>query len=160
MKWLGKRAWEGHKEEASAPCQIDCAAAGSRQKQLRSNPEVDCSIDGPIALSVGASQIPQAEWRYPQARLDRIVLQLGIVTGSAATATGGDREKAIKVRNAAMERAKTTLGRVRFHYCSASRDADKTPELAKLDFQPRRMPGKTEKKPATNQAATPATAKA
>lgn len=87
-------------------------------------------------------------------------MQLGIVTGSAATATGGDREKAIKVRNAAMERAKTTLGRVRFHYCSASRDADKTPELAKLDFQPRRMPGKTEKKPATNQAATPATAKA
>src|SRR5438045_3455345 len=35
-------------------------------------------------------------------------------------------------------------------YCSASRDADETPELAKLDFQPRRMPGKAEKKPVAN----------
>ena len=72
--------------------------------------------------------------------------------------SGGESEKATKLRNAAMETAKTTLGRVRFHYCSASRDLDKTPELAKLDFQPRRMPGKSEKKSATNEAATPATA--
>jgi hypothetical protein len=63
------------------------------------------------------------------------------------TASGGIAKKAIKVRDAALETAKTTLARVRFHYCSASRDADKTPELAKLDFQPRRMPGKAEKKP-------------
>jgi len=101
------------------------------------------------ALSVGAGQIPQIEWRYPQPRLDRIILQLGIVTDHAVTATGGDREKALKVRNAALEMAKTTLARVRFYYCSASRDADKTPELAKLDFQPRRMPGKAEKKSST-----------
>ena len=30
------------------------------------------------ALAVTATQIPQAAWRYPQARLDRIQLQLGI----------------------------------------------------------------------------------
>jgi hypothetical protein len=111
-----------------------------------------------IAISVGATEIPQAEWRYTQGRLDRIILQLGIVTDHAESASGGDREKATKLRNAAMETAKKTLARVRFYYCSASRDVDQTPELAKLDFQPRRLPGKVEKKPATNQAATPATA--
>src|SRR5712691_2995445 len=75
-------------------------------------------------------------------------LQLGIVKGNAPTATGGDRQKAIELRNAALEMASTTLLRVRFYYCSASRDADKTPELAKIEFQPRRDPGTVEKKPA------------
>ena len=100
------------------------------------------------ALAVGADEISQAEWRYPQARLDRITLQLGIVTGNAATATGGDRQKATDLRDTALEIARTTLLRVRFYYSSASRDADKTPELAKIEFQPRREPGTVEKKPA------------
>ncbi|MBS0660983.1 MAG: hypothetical protein JSR82_22410 [Verrucomicrobia bacterium] len=34
--------------------------------------------------------------------------------------------------------AQTTLHRVRFFYCSASRDADQTPELARIGYQPRR----------------------
>jgi hypothetical protein len=80
------------------------------------------------------------------------------MTDNAAIASGGNGEKAPKLRDAAMETATKTLARVRHYYCCASRDVDQTPELAKLDFQPRRMPGKVEKKPATNQAATPATA--
>jgi len=89
-------------------------------------------------------------------------LQLGIVTGNAVAASGGDREKATKLRDAALDTARTTLARARFHYCSASRDADKTPELAKLDFQQRRMPGKADKKANETKtdlpAATPAIA--
>jgi hypothetical protein len=33
---------------------------------------------------------------------------------------------------------KITLARVRFYYCCASPDTDETPELARIDFQPRR----------------------
>ena len=35
----------------------------------------------------------------------------------------------------------TTLLRIRFHYCSATRDADATPELNRIGYQPRRDPG-------------------
>lgn len=98
------------------------------------------------AAAVGADQIPQAAFRYPKARLDRINLQLGIVGGNATKATGSDRRKATDLRDTALEIAKTTLLRVRFFYCSASRDADQTPELAKLEFQPRRDRGTVEKK--------------
>ena len=109
------------------------------------------------ASQVGATQIPQAEWRYPQARLDRIALQLGIVTGNAVTASGGTQQEMVDLRDAALTMAATTLSRVRFYYCSASRDADKTPELAKLDYQPRRPYGSVKKK-AAPAAATPSAA--
>jgi hypothetical protein len=90
------------------------------------------------ALKVGAGEIADAAWRYPQARLDRIKLQLDLVKANAPTASGGDRLDATKQRDAALDTAGTTLSRVRFYYCSASRDADRTPELAKIEFQPRR----------------------
>lgn len=105
------------------------------------------------ALGVTATQIPQAAWRYPQARLDRIQLQLGIATGNAPTASGGTQQEKIDLRDAALTMAATTLLRVRFYYCSASRDADKTPELAKLEYQPRRPYGSVERKAPANPSA-------
>jgi hypothetical protein len=59
----------------------------------------------------------------------------------AGAATGGDRQIATKLRNEALEAARETLAQVRFYYCSASRDTDRTPELATIGFQPRREPG-------------------
>jgi len=94
-----------------------------------------------LALKVGAEEVPNAAHRYPAARLTRIQTQLGIAEVDQATATGGDRQLATKLRDAALETASTTALRTRFYYCSASRDADQTPELARINFQPRRDPG-------------------
>ena len=38
----------------------------------------------------------------------------------------------------ALALAEMTLLRVRFFYCSATRDGDQTPELARIEYQPRR----------------------
>lgn len=90
------------------------------------------------ALKVGQNEIADATQRYPQARLDRMKTQLDLVKANAPTASGSTRQSATNLRDAALETARTTLSRVRFYYCSASRDADRTPELAKIEFQPRR----------------------
>ena len=81
--------------------------------------------------------VPEA-WRYPAVRLARIVAQLGIVESQQDAATGGSRQTANAVRDAAQDLAATTLSRVRFWYCCATRDADRTPELARIEYQPRR----------------------
>jgi hypothetical protein len=93
------------------------------------------------AVKVAEEDLVKAEWRYPDVRLQRIKAQLEIIEERAGVATGGDRQSATKARNAAFDLAETTLLRVRFWYCCATRDADKTPELAKIEFQPRREYG-------------------
>lgn len=93
-----------------------------------------------LALSITAEEVPDPKHRYPAARLARIETQLGIIEADQATATGGDRQKATRLRNLALETAATTLARVRFYYCCASRDADQTPELARIGFTPRHDP--------------------
>ena len=90
------------------------------------------------AVEVDAEGLVKAEWRYPAARLARINAQLAIIDGVEADATGATRQGATKSRNAAQDLGETTLLRVRFYYCSATRDADQTPELARIEFQPRR----------------------
>lgn len=112
---------------------------------------------GRQALKVGAKEVSNAAWRYPQARLDRIKAQLDTIDANAGTASGADRQTAIAQRDAALETAGTTLLRVRFHYCSASRDADKTPELAKIEYQPKRDYGTVQeaKKAGAGGAAAP-----
>ena len=63
--------------------------------------------------------------------------------------TGGNRQAANKSRDTAFDLAETTLLRVRFWYYCATRGADKTPELAKIEYQPRREHGTaTNDKPA------------
>jgi hypothetical protein len=80
-------------------------------------------------------------WQYPEVRLARIKAQLAIIEDKEDEATGGDRQAATRTRNTAYDLAETTLLRVRFWYCCATRDADKSPELAKIEYQPRREYG-------------------
>ena len=85
--------------------------------------------------------ITNAAYRYPTALLDLITAQLVIVNANQPTATGGTAETATNLRNIALELLRTANDRVRFFYCSASDDEDKTTELAKIGMQPRRDAG-------------------
>ena len=93
------------------------------------------------AVKVDSENLAKAEWRYPAVRLARIVAQLGIIEDEASEATGAGRQGATKARNEAQALGETTLLRVRFFYCSATRDADQSPELARIEYQPRREYG-------------------
>jgi hypothetical protein len=97
-----------------------------------------------LAASVTAAQAGNAAWLYTAERKARIATQLAIITGAEDLASGAGREMATHVRDTALETARTTLLRVRFYYCCASRDADKTPELARIGYQPRRDPGEVD----------------
>ena len=90
------------------------------------------------AVKVDSENLAKAEWRYPAVRLARIVAQVGIIEDEAGEATGAGRQGATKARNEAQALGETTLLRVRFFYCSATRDADQSPELARIEYQPRR----------------------
>lgn len=93
------------------------------------------------AAKVAEEGLVKEAWRYPTVRLARIEAQLSIIEDKTDTATGGERQSANKSRNTAFDLAETTLLRVRFWYCCATRDADKSPELAKIEYQPRREYG-------------------
>ena len=78
---------------------------------------------------------------YPADLVTDLTAQLAIFDANAPVATGGLRSAATHVRDAKVDNAKTSLAQVRFYYCSASRDMDQTPELAKIGWQPRRAMG-------------------
>ena len=85
--------------------------------------------------------------RYPTELLSRIVAQVALIEAQESDATSGGRQTAIQKRNEARTALEKALRRVRFYYCAATDDADTTPELAKIGFQPvrrtgqRRLPG-------------------
>ncbi len=93
------------------------------------------------AIKIDAENLVKAEWRCPAVRLARIQAQLAIIEEKEDPASGGGRQAANRARNTSLELAATTLLRVRFWYCCASRDADKTPELARIEYQPKRPYG-------------------
>lgn len=95
-----------------------------------------------LAPTVSAAEVGGDATRlYSAPRLARIAAQLAIVDGLESPASGADREQATRRRDTALDLARTTLLRVRFHYCAATRDADQNPELVRIGFQPRREPG-------------------
>ncbi|WP_394796829.1 hypothetical protein [Armatimonas sp.] len=86
-------------------------------------------------------QIAPPNARFPESVLTRIQEQLAIIAETAPQATTSPRQAATKQRNAAAKSLSTTLLRIRFYYACVTPDADKTPELAKIGFQPRRTSG-------------------
>ena len=94
-----------------------------------------------LAPTISAAEAGNAAWLYPAARLARIAAQLAIVDAMTAQASGADAQTATLARDAARKLAATTLLRVRFFYCCATRDADQTPDLVAIGYQPRRDPG-------------------
>lgn len=93
--------------------------------------------------------------RYPPALLDQISAQLAIYGANRPLSETGNRETAVENRNAALALLERANSRVRYSYCQSSDDLDKTPELAKIGFQPRREPGEVASnapKPSPNSA--------
>ncbi len=88
--------------------------------------------------------IANPDYRYPAALMTLITDDLAIVNANQPLATTGDRQAAIDARNEATELLRKANSRVRFFYSSASDDTDFTPELAKIGFQPRRLPGEAQ----------------
>ena len=80
-------------------------------------------------------------WNYPADLLSAIAISLSTLEAYQPLATGGSRQVATQVANAAMEAAEDAMARVRGYYISASDDGDRTPELARIGLQPRRLPG-------------------
>ncbi len=90
----------------------------------------------------------QPAWIYPAPLIALLAAQLTIVEGASATASGSAFQTAIDARDLALARLRRTNTRVRFHYCSASDDVDRTPELVKIGYQPRRDPERAKAAPA------------
>jgi hypothetical protein len=85
--------------------------------------------------------VKPAQARYPVPLLDRLEAALSAYTEASALAKIGTRQTATRTRDTAMDALEKTLARVRFFYCQASDETDKTAELARIDFQPRRSSG-------------------
>ena len=106
-----------------------------------------------IALARQAATVSAADaagnaaYLYPAARLTRIAAQLAIIDAADSAASGADAEFATLRRDTALSLAASTLLRIRFLYCSATRDADSTPELVRIGYQPRRGPGEVQHPP-------------
>jgi hypothetical protein len=111
----------------------------------------DGRVIGLSRLALLAHANLPAAHHYTADLLADITAQLAVFDGNVGDATGGDREAATNARDEKLEAAKTTLSQVRYYYCSASRDLDQTPELAKINFQPKRDRGTVDK----NEEATP-----
>jgi hypothetical protein len=101
----------------------------------------DARVIGLARLAVLPHADLPADFRLPGDLVADIASQLAVLDANVVAATGGSRETATNVRDAKLDAAQTTLARVRFYYCSASADTDQTPELAKINFQPRRDSG-------------------
>ena len=101
----------------------------------------DGRVIGLSRLAVQAHPDIAANFCYPADLVADITAQLAVFDTNAPVATGGQRSAATHVRDAKLDNANTSLAQVRFYYCSASRDTDQTPELAKIGLQPRRAAG-------------------
>lgn len=109
-------------------------------------------------LAVEAHPGIQPTFCYSADLVTDLTTQLAVFDANAPVATGGQRSAATKLRDAKLDLAETSLAQVRFYYCSASRDTDQTPELAKIGWQPRRPAGTVtgSNKPAPAPAPAPA----
>jgi hypothetical protein len=72
---------------------------------------------------------------------------LAIVNANQPLATGGSAQAATAARNVALVDLNSSNERVRHFYCSCSDLREKTPELARIGFQPRRDAGDAEAPP-------------
>ena len=119
----------------------------------------DARVIGLSRLAVQPQPDLQLAWKYPADLVADITAQLAIFDANVEDKMLGDRETATKARDTKLALAASSLAQVRFYYCSASRDTDQTPELAKISFQPKRAAGTVEhakpKKPATGASAAP-----
>ncbi len=85
--------------------------------------------------------IANPDHRYTATLVGLIQDQLDILNAEQTEATGGPSQVATQERDIALVDLQTANDRVRFYYCSASDDEDRTPELARINKQPHRPAG-------------------
>jgi hypothetical protein len=107
-----------------------------------------------LAVTATADATVPAAGKYPATLVTRISNWLGILDGASVLATGGDAQTLRQARNDARDTLEDAISRVRSAYCSASDDGDSTPELAKINMQPRRAPGDAQPQPLPDAAGT------
>lgn len=77
--------------------------------------------------------------RYPEDLLKHIHAELVILDATEPNARLGGRQAATQARKQALDELRRAVSRVRGYYISASDELDKTPELAKVGLNPRRV---------------------
>lgn len=92
------------------------------------------------ALAV-TSEIMPARAQYTSELLAHIQAQLDILTDAGPSAGTGARQQATQNRDNATKALYIAIARARFYYCFASDDIDKSPQLARINRQPRRVSG-------------------
>ena len=85
--------------------------------------------------------------RYPSSVMNKINNWAAVLEAHEALAGGGTRQAAIEARNQSRDALQKANMRMRFFYCSQSDDGEKTAELARIGFQPKRDAGDAQPQP-------------
>jgi hypothetical protein len=86
-------------------------------------------------------EITPVKAQYPADLIAHMRTQLEILTDAEPNAGTGARQQATQDRDTATNLLYLAIARTRFFYCFASDDVDKTPQLARIKRQPRRVSG-------------------
>jgi hypothetical protein len=100
-----------------------------------------------LAATATADATVPAAGKYPATLVTRIGNWLATFDAANVLATGGTRQTLNAARNASRDDLHSANQRVRLAYCSASDDGESTPELAKINMQPKRAPGDAQPQP-------------
>ena len=92
--------------------------------------------------------------RYPDSLVGRISNWLAVLSGNESIAAGGSRQVLFDKRDTDGANLEALNSQVRHFYSSASKQRDQTPELARINFQPRRDRGDARPQPLPDGAGT------
>lgn len=106
------------------------------------------------AVTATADATVPAAGKYSPTLLGRITNWLAIFDATSMIANGGSRQTLIKQRNDSRDQLEQANSRVRMQYCAASDEGESTPELAKINMQPKRAPGEAQPPPLPNAPGT------
>jgi hypothetical protein len=107
----------------------------------------DARVIGLARLGIQAHPEVAAAFKYSADIVTGLTAQLAIFDANVDNAKVGNREAATRKRDKSLADFNVLLARARFYYCCVGAEADQTPELAKIGFQPRRDPGTVAKPP-------------
>lgn len=88
-----------------------------------------------------------ANLRYPANILTRLTTWLGVLDANKLIAGGDLLQTIIDDKDEKRDGLLKAISRVRYHYCAASDDGEKTVELARIGMQPKRDPGEAQPQP-------------
>ena len=98
------------------------------------------SMAAQVTAAAGVG-VANPAWHYPQDLRDAVTNEHSLLQAHQPLATGGSRQAATLALNNAADVAEDAISRVRGYYIAGSDLGDRTPELARIGLQPRRLPG-------------------